>query len=49
MEKGAAEDEIIRWHHLLNEHEHEQTPGDSGVWRSLVYCSPWGHKESDTA
>ena len=45
MEKGAAEDEIIRWHHQLNEHELEKTPGDSGVRRSLVYSSPRGHKD----
>ena len=23
-------------------------PGKSHGWRSLVGCSPWGHKESDT-
>ena len=23
-------------------------PGKSNGWRSLVGCSPWGHKESDT-
>ena len=23
-------------------------PGKSYGWRSLVGCSPWGHKESDT-
>ena len=28
-------------------HEFEQTRGDSGGQRSLVCCSPWGHKESD--
>ena len=26
----------------------EQTPGDSEGQGSLVCCSPWGHKESDT-
>ena len=30
----------------LNEHESEQTPGDSEGQGSLVCCSPWGHKES---
>ena len=25
----------------------EQTPGDSEGQRSLVCCSPWGHKELD--
>ena len=28
--------------------ESGQTPGDSEGQRSLVCCSPWGHKESDT-
>ena len=46
-EKGAADDEMIGWHRL-NGHEFEQTPGDSGGQRSLVSCSPWGLKESDT-
>ena len=29
-EKGTTEDEMVGWHHRLNEHESEQTPGDSG-------------------
>ena len=32
----------------LNGHEFEQTPGDSEGQGSLVCCSPWGRKESDT-
>ena len=28
-EKGVAEDEMVGWHHWLNEHEFEQAPGDS--------------------
>ena len=28
-EKGVTEDEMVRWHHLLNGHEFEQSPGDS--------------------
>ena len=43
-----AEDEMVREHRRLNGHEFEQTPGDSGGQRSLVCCSPWGHKEWDT-
>ena len=35
-EKGATEDEMIRWHHWLNAHEFEQTLGDSEGQRSLV-------------
>ena len=29
LEKGVAEDEMIRYHHWLNAYEFEQTPGDS--------------------
>ena len=36
------------WHHRLNEHESEQAAGDGEGQRTLVYCRPWGHKESDT-
>jgi len=28
-EKGAAEDKLVGWHHQLNGHEFEQTPGDN--------------------
>ena len=44
----ATEDEIVGWHPELNGHEFEQTQGDSKGQRSLVCCSPWGHKELDT-
>ena len=30
-------------------YEFEQTPGDSEGQGSLVCCSPWGHRELDTA
>ena len=43
-----AEDEMVGWHHRLKGHELEQTPGVGGGQRSLVCCSPWGPKESDT-
>ena len=46
-EKGVTEDEMVGWHHQLNEHDFEQAPGDSDRWASLVHCSPLGHKESD--
>ena len=36
------------WHHRLNGHEFEQTPGDGEGQGSLEYCSPWGRKESNT-
>ena len=45
--KGTTEDEMVRCHHQLDEHEFEQIPGDSEEQRNLMCCSPWGHKESD--
>ena len=36
----------LGWHHGLNGHEFEQTPG-VGAGGSLACCSPWGRKESD--
>ena len=36
------------WHHWLNGHEFEQTPGVGDGQGSLACCSPRGHKESDT-
>ena len=42
-----TEDEMVGWRYQLNEHESEQTPGDSEGQRSLACCSLWGHKESD--
>ena len=45
--KGAAEDEIIRYHHWLNGREFEQILGDSGGQRSLVCYSPLGSQKSD--
>ena len=41
------EDETVEWHHRLNEHEFEQTLGDSEQQASLAWCGPWGYKESD--
>ena len=29
-QKGTIEDEMVGWHHRLNGHEFEQTPGDKG-------------------
>ena len=43
-----TEDEMVGWHHRLNGHEFEQAPGDGKGQGSLVCCSPWGRKESDT-
>ena len=43
-----TEDETVGWHHRLNGHEFKQTPGDGEGQGSLVCCSPWGCKGSDT-
>ena len=48
QEEEATEDEIVGWHHKLNGHEFEQTPGDSEGQGNLECCGPWGCKESDT-
>ena len=41
-EEGSTEDEVFGWHHWLNGHEFEQTPGD-GEWQGSLAClSPWG-------
>ena len=43
-----TENELVGWHHRLNEHEFEQTVGDSDGQGSLVCFSLWGHRELDT-
>ena len=40
--------EMVGCHHHLNGHEFEQTRGDGEGQGSLVCCSPWGCKQSDT-
>ena len=47
-EKGTTEDEMVGWHHRLNGHEFEYTPGVGDGQGILACCSPWGSKESDT-
>ena len=49
QEKGLTEDEMIDRHHWFNGHEFEQAPGVGDGQGSLVSCSPWGRKESDTS
>ena len=41
------EDEMVGWHHRLDEHEFEQAPGAGDGQGSLMWCGPWGRKESD--
>ena len=43
-----TEDETVGWHYWLNGHEFEQVLGVGEGQGSLVYCSTWGGKESDT-
>ena len=38
QEKGAAEDEMVGWHHWLSGHESEKTLGDSKGQGSLACC-----------
>ena len=45
--RGRQEDEMVGWHHWLNGHEFEQTPGDGEGQGSLACCSPWGRKLLD--
>ena len=47
-EKGTTEDEMAGWHHWLDGHESEWTPGVGDGQGGLVCCDSWGHKESDT-
>ena len=46
-EKGMTEDEMVWWHHWLDEHEFEQAPEIGDRQGSLACCSPWSHKELD--
>ena len=43
-----TENEMIGWHHQLDEHEFEQAPGVCDGHRSLLCCSLLGFTESDT-
>ena len=47
-EGRTTEDETVGWHHQQDGHEFEQVQGVGDGQGSLVCCSPWGHKESDT-
>ena len=46
-EKGMTEDENIGWPYWLDGREFEQALGVGDGQGGLVYCSLWGHKESD--
>ena len=40
-------DEMVGWHHRLNGLEFQRSLGVGDGQGSLMYCCPWGHKESD--
>ena len=46
-EKGTTENEMAGWHHGLNGHEFEQTPGVGDGQGGLACCDSRGHTESD--
>ena len=48
-EKGTTEDEMAGWHHRLDGHEFEWTPGVGDGRGGLARYDSWGHKESDWA
>ena len=39
---------MVGWHHRLDGYAFEQAPGVDDGQGSLVCCSLWGQKESDT-
>ena len=43
-EKGTTEDEMAGWHHWLDGHESEWTPGVGDGHGGLVCCDSWGRK-----
>ena len=47
-EKGTIEDEMVGWHHWLNEHGFSWTLGVFDGPGGLACCDSWGLKESDT-
>ena len=45
-EKGMTEDEMAVWHHWLDGHEFEWTPGVGDGQGDLVYCNSWVAKST---
>ena len=43
-EKGMTEDEMAGWHHQLDGHEFEWTPGVGDEQGGLACCDSWGRK-----
>ena len=46
-EKGTTEDEMAGWHHRLDGHEFEYSPGVCDGQGGLACCDSWGSKEFD--
>ena len=46
-EKETTENEMAGWHHWLDGHESEWTPGVGDGQGGLACCDSWGLKESD--
>ena len=46
-EKGTTEDEMAGWHHCLDGHESQWTPGVGDGQGGLACCDSLGRKESD--
>ena len=46
-EKGTTGDNMVGWHHWLNGHGFEWTPGIGDRHGDLACCGSWGRKESD--
>ena len=43
-----TENEMVGWHHRLNGHEFEQTPGDSEGQGSMACCNSWDAESNTT-
>ena len=43
-ETGTIEDEMVGWHHWLDGHESEWTPGVGDRQGGLVCCGSWGRR-----
>ena len=39
---------MVAWHHRLDGHEFEYTPGVGDGQGRLACCGPWGRRELDT-
>ena len=45
---GTTEDEMVRWHHLLDGYEFEQALRVGDGQGGPAFCDSWGRKELDT-